>query len=95
METVTLLNLYIDNTKDIYRLTEWLCTAIAKKMKKGLVPDMEVLANCSTMKRIVGMAAKMVLEEEGRKVTVKDRKEAAKIHAADILYNAAYLASGK
>lgn len=54
-----LLIIYIRNSRDIYALTEWLQNALLKKVNRGLTPSVEYLANCSTMKKIVRMAAKM------------------------------------
>lgn len=53
-----LLIIYIRNSRDIYALTEWLQNALLKKVNRGLTPSVEYLANCSTMKKIVRMAAK-------------------------------------
>lgn len=77
--------IYINNTYDIYRLTEWLYDSLAKKMKKGLAPDVNRLANCCTMKTILREAAKLVLENDGARVTAQERKEVALAHAASII----------
>lgn len=47
------LSLYIDNSREIYSITESLSNSLAKKIKKGVKLSAETLANCSTMKRIV------------------------------------------
>ncbi len=83
--------IYINNTYDIYRLIEWLYSSLAKKMKKGLVPDVNRLANCSTMKTILRKAAKLVLENDGARVTAQERKEVALAHTASIIESAEYL----
>lgn len=85
--------LYIENTYDIYRLTEWLYTSLAKKVRKGLKPDVNHLANCSTMKTILSMAAKLVLVNDGEKVTTQERKEVALAHAASVIERAEYIAN--
>lgn len=59
-----LLIIYIRNSRDIYALTEWLQNALLKKVNRGLTPSVEYLANCSTMKKIVRMAAKMLSDQD-------------------------------
>lgn len=83
--------IYINNTYDIYRITEWLVNCLVKKMKKGLVPDVNHLAYCSTMKKIMGMAAKLVQTCDGARVTAQERREVALAHAASIIESAEYL----
>ena len=62
-----LLIIYIRNSRDIYALTEWLQNALLKKVNRGLTPSVEYLANCSTMKKIVRMAAKMLSDQDHKK----------------------------
>ena len=69
-----LLIIYIRNSRDIYALTEWLQNALLKKVNRGLTPSVEYLANCSTMKKIVRMAAKMLSDQEHKTVTKKKNK---------------------
>lgn len=89
------LSLYIDNSREIYSVTEWLCSCLEKKIKKGVRLSAETLANCSTMKRIVSMAAKMVKEYDGATISTKERKEAALKHAEYIIDCAEYKANEK
>ena len=89
------LSLYIDNSRDIYLVTESLFYSLAKKIKKGVKLSAETLANCSTMKRIVSMAAKMVKEYDGLTVSTNERKEVALKHAKYIIGCAEYLANEK
>lgn len=74
------LSLYIDNSREIYSITESLSNS---------------LANSSTMKRIISMAAKMVKEYDGVTVSTKERKEAALKHAEYIIDCAEYKANEK
>lgn len=74
------LSLYIDNSREIYSITESLSNS---------------LANCSTMKRIVSMAAKMVKEYDGATVSSQERKEAAVNHAEYIIECAKSIANEK
>lgn len=86
-----LLIIYIRNSRDIYELTEWLQNALIKKVKRGLTPSVEYLANCSTMKKIVRMAANMVASEEQKTVTKQEKEQAAREHAAYIIEYVEYL----
>ncbi|MFK2116773.1 hypothetical protein ACIXKW_05140 [Bacteroides fragilis] len=69
-----LLIIYIRNSRDIYALTEWLRNALLKKVNRGLTPSVEYLANCSTMKKIVRMAAKMLSDQDHKTATNQARK---------------------
>lgn len=89
------LNLYINNSREIYSVTESLFNSLAKKIKKGVTLNVETLANCSTMKRIVSMAAKMVKEYDGVTVCTQERKEAALNHAEYIIECAKSIANEK
>lgn len=89
------LSLYIDNSREIYQITEHLFNSLAKKIKKGVELNIETLAKSSTMKRIVSMAANMVKENDGVTVSSQERKEAALNHAAYIIECANYLANEK
>lgn len=89
------LNLYINNSREIYLVTESLFNSLAKKIKKGVTLNVETLANCSTMKRIVLMAAKMVKEYDGATVSSQERKEAAVNHAEYIIECAKSIANEK
>ena len=84
--------IYINNTYDIYRITQNLVNCLVKKMKKCLTPDVNHLANCSNMKRIIGMAAKLVQTCDGAVVTVQERMEVAINHAQYIIECAEFIA---
>lgn len=83
-----LLIIYIRNSRDIYALTEWLQNALLKKVNRGLTPSVEYLANCSTMKKIVRMAA-------NKTATKQEKEQAAKEHAIYIIGCVEYLANNK
>lgn len=89
------LSLYFDNSREIYSITESLSNSLAKKIKKGVKLSAETLANSSTMKRIVSMAAKMVKEYDGATVSSQERKEAAVNHAEYIIECAKSIANEK
>lgn len=79
-----LLIIYIRNSRDIYALTEWLQNTLLKKVNRGLTPSVEYLANCSTMKKIVRMAAKMLSDQDHKTATKQEKEQAAREHAAYI-----------
>lgn len=82
---------YIRNSRDIYALTEWLQNALLKKVNRGLTPSVEYLANCSTMKKIVRMAAKMLSDQDHKTATKQEKEQAAREHAAYIIGCVEYL----
>lgn len=90
-----LLIIYIRNSRDIYALTEWLQNALLKKVNRGLTPSVEYLANCSTMKKIVRMAAQMLSDLDHKTATKQEKEQAARVHAADIIGCVEYLANDK
>lgn len=70
-----LLIIYIRNSRDIYALTEWLQNTLLKKVNRGLTPSVEYLANCSTMKKIVRMAAKMLSDQDHKTATKQEKNK--------------------
>lgn len=72
-------------------LTEWLQNSLLKKVKRGLTPSVEYLANCSTMKKIVRMASCMIYEQEHKTATKQEKEQAAREHAAYIIGCVEYL----
>lgn len=81
----TLLIIYIRNSREIYSLTKQLLNNLEKKKRKGITPDVEYLAKCSTMKRLVNMAAKILSEYDNKTATKQEKEQAAKEHAAYII----------
>lgn len=80
-----LLAMYIRNTSEIYNITSRLQNCIIKKINKGIQPQLEYLANCSTMKGIIREAAKLLYKYDGITPTRQEKKEAAREHAKYIL----------
>ena len=76
-----LLAMYIRNTSEIYNITSWLQNCVIKKVNKGVQPQMEYLANCSTMKGIIREAAKLLYKYDGITPTRQEKQEAAWEHA--------------
>lgn len=94
METLA-AKIYVDNSRDIYSITEALQNSLAKKIRKGKAVSVERLARCASMQRIIRMAAKMVQEYDNNIPTADDRRAVAKEHAAYIIECAEYLATDK
>ena len=80
-----LLAMYIRNTSEIYNITLWLQNCVIKKANKGIQPQVECLANCSTMKTIIREAAKLLYKYDGITPTRQEKQEAAREHAKYIL----------
>lgn len=86
-----LLAMYIRNTSEIYDITSWLQNCIIKKVNKGILPQLEYLANCSTMKTIIRKAAKLLYKYDGITPTKQEKQQAAREHAEHILDGVQYL----
>lgn len=80
-----LLAMYIRNTSEMYNITSRLQDCLIKKINKGVQPQLEYLANCSTMKTIVREAAKLLRKYDGITPTKQEKQEAAREHAKYIL----------
>lgn len=85
-----LLAMYIRNTREIYDITTWLQNCIIKKANKGVQPQVEYLANCSTMKTIIREAAKLLYKYDGITPTKQEKQQAAREHAKYILDSVQY-----
>lgn len=85
-----LLAMYIRNTSEIYNITSWLQNCIIKKANKGVQPQVEYLANCSTMKTIIKEAAKLLYKYDGITPTRQEKQEAAREHAKYIFDSVQY-----
>lgn len=85
-----LLAMYIRNTREIYNITSWLQDTLIKKINKGVQPQVEHLANCSTMKAIIREAAKLLYQYDRITPTRQEKQEAAREHAKYILEGVEY-----
>ena len=85
-----LLAMYIRNTSEIYNMALRLQNCIIKKINKGIQPQVEYLANCSTMKGIIREAAKLLYKYDGIIPTRQEKQQAAKEHAKYILDGVQY-----
>ena len=86
--------LYAQNERDIYNLQQWLAECVAKRIKSGKEVSVEHLANCSVMKDIIGMAAK-ICKKYGEPFTMQDRKDAAVKIAESIIEDAEFIINEK
>lgn len=84
------LAMYIRNTSEIYNMTSWLQDCLIKKINKGVQPQLEYLANCSTIKTIIREAAKLLYKYDGITPTRQEKQEAALEHAKYILDSVQY-----
>lgn len=85
-----LLAMYIRNTSEIYNITSWLQSCVLKKANRGVQPQVEYLANCSTMKGIIREAVKLLYKYDGITPTKQEKQEAAREHAKYILDSVQY-----
>lgn len=69
-----LLAMYIRNTREIYSITSWLQNCVLKKTNNGVQPQLEYLANCSTMKTIIREAAKLLYKYDGITPTKQEKQ---------------------
>lgn len=81
---------YIHNTSEIYNITSRLQNCIIKKINKGVQPQLEYLANCSTMKTIIREAAKLLYKYDGIIPTKQEKQETAYEHAKYIFNSVQY-----
>lgn len=86
--------LYAQNDRDVYKLQQWLAECVAKRIKSGKEVSVEHLANSSTMKDIIGMAAK-ICKKYGEPFTSQDRKEAAVKIAESVIEDAEFINNNK
>ena len=85
-----LLVMYIRNTSEIYNITSWLQNCVIKKINNDVQPQVEYLANCSTMKTIIREASKLLYKYDGITPTKQEKQQAAREHAKYILDSVQY-----
>ena len=85
-----LLAMYICNTSEIYNITSWLRNCVIKKINNDVQPQVEYLANCSTMKTIIREASKLLYKYDGITPTKQEKQQAALEHAKYILDSVQY-----
>lgn len=84
-DTVAHVKMYADNTREIWDQQDNTARALAKKMRQGLTPDREYLANCPSVRRIVNEAAKIARRDEWCNPTAADLQQVRREVAAYII----------
>ena len=69
--------IYTENVESIYNRLAWLARCITKKIKRGITPDEQHLALCSTMRTIIREAEQYASHDMGRRATTEERRAAA------------------
>ena len=77
--------MYADHVREIYDQQDNTARQLAKKMRKGLTPDREYLANCPSVRRIVNEAAKIARRDDWCNPTAADLQQARREIAAYII----------
>ena len=76
------------NSWDVYKSIEWCGEVLAKKIRRGIIPDSEILENSSTVKSIAREAARLCRSWGGdvpARLEGATSKEIRKRIAAEIL----------
>ena len=84
-DNVAHVKMYADNTREIWDQQDATARALAKKMRQGLTPDREYLANSPSVRRIVNEAAKIARRDEWCNPTAADLQQARREVAAYII----------
>lgn len=74
---------WFENTESIWNRGEWCANALSKKIRRGLVPDINYLASCSTVKTI----ARETIREYRKHINAvkpdKENREALEMRIAE------------
>ena len=84
-DNVAHVKIYADNTREIWDQQDNTARALAKKMRQGLTPDREYLANSPSVRRIVSEAAKIARRDEWCNPTAADLQQVRREVAAYII----------
>ena len=84
-DNVKHVKMYADNVREIWEQQDNTARALAKKMRQGLTPDREYLANSPSVHRIVNEAAKIARRDEWCNPTAADLQQARREVAAYII----------
>ena len=80
------VEMYANNTREIWEMQDNTARQLAKKMAKGLEPDREHLANSESVRRIVAAAAKIARRDEWcNPISAADLQEVRRRVAAYII----------
>jgi len=84
-DNVAHVKMYADNTREIWDQQDNTARALAKKMRQGLTPDREYLANSPSVRRIVNEAAVIARRDEWCNPTAADLQQVRREVAAYII----------
>lgn len=84
-DAVAHVKIYADNVREIWDQQDNTARALAKKMRQGLTPNREYLANCPSVRRIVNEAAKIARRDEWCNPTAADLEQVRREVAAYII----------
>ena len=84
-DNVAHVKMYADITREIWDQQDNTARALAKKMRQGLTPDSEYLANSPSVRRIVNEAAKIARRDEWCNPTAADLQQVRREVAAYII----------
>lgn len=82
------LEIYVRNERHLVSLIENCAKMIAKKIKKGIEIDLNKLAMCPTVAKIVSDGAKVVQKYDDITLTREERKEGKFFTAREIINRA-------
>ena len=84
-DVVTHVKMYADNVRDIWDKQDDTARQLAKKMRRGLTPDPEYLANSESVRRIAAEAKKAAALDTWCRPTPADMDEIRRRIAAYII----------
>lgn len=84
-DTVKHIKMYADNVREIWEQQDNTARALAKKMRQGLTPDPEYLANSESVRRIAAAAKKAAAVDTWCKPTAADMEQVRREIAAYII----------
>lgn len=94
MNRIDLLKLYVMNFEELRTVLTGLSKSLTRKVRLGVAPNWEQLANCSTLKRLVSNTAKVCRQYEydfGGRLTAEEckafREYCADVVLEDVAYN--------
>lgn len=81
------ITLFFESTEFLWNRAEWCANALVKKINKGLVPDINYLATCSTVKQI----ARETIREYSKRINEvkldKENRAALEMRIAEEIFD--------
>lgn len=84
--------MYVNNTRNIYALREWLAACVAMVIRRGIDPDRARLVKSVHIARIIKAAANIARRDEWCRVSAADEAQAREELTDDIIERAAEIA---